>query len=111
MPWTTQHGKRRSSPPFLRFALVVLIALAAASQTLADNGGGPDWGMIGNDSANSRNAPNESRISTANAGQLAPEWSLPSAVPGAPPNQWATTAGDVSATPAVVRGAVYFGDF
>jgi polyvinyl alcohol dehydrogenase (cytochrome) len=76
----------------------MLAALAAATQAFATNGGGPDWGMIGNDSANSRDNPFESQISTANVSQLTPKWV-------------ATTAGDVSGTPAVVRGAVYFGDF
>src|SRR5207247_9539235 len=75
-----------------------LPASAGASATLATVGGGPDWGMSGNDSVNSRNQPFETDISPANASRLAPKWV-------------ATTAGDVSATPAVVRGAVYFGDF
>ena len=102
-----------SDAAFRRFAFLVvaLAALTAATQTLADNGGGPSWNMIGNDSANSRNNPFETQISTANVSRLAPKWSLPSPVPGEPPNQFATTTGDVSATPAVVDGAVYFGDF
>ena len=94
--------RRWTSAPRLRgfeFVVVALVALTAATQTLADNGGGPSWNMIGNDSANSRNNPFESQISTANVSQLAPKWSLPSAVPGAPPNQFATTTGDVSGDP------------
>jgi polyvinyl alcohol dehydrogenase (cytochrome) len=92
------HSKPR--PRFRRFmlALAALGALAGASQTLAVVGGGPDWGMIGNDSVNSRNQPFERDISAANVNRLAPKWV-------------ATTTGDVSATPAVVNGAVYFGDF
>jgi polyvinyl alcohol dehydrogenase (cytochrome) len=54
--------------------------------------------MIGNDSKNSRNQPLERTIAPLNVSRLAPKWV-------------ATTAGDVSATPAVVDGAVYFGDF
>jgi polyvinyl alcohol dehydrogenase (cytochrome) len=111
---TAQSERQRTSTPRLRrfaFLVVALAALTAATQTLAGNGGGPSWNMIGNDSANSRNNPFESQISTANVSQLAPKWSLPSPIPGAPPNQFATTAGDVSGTPAVVGGAVYFGDF
>jgi polyvinyl alcohol dehydrogenase (cytochrome) len=78
--------------------LVLLGALAGAVRLLATVGGGPDWGMIGNDSANSRNQPLERSIGPGNVSRLAVKWI-------------ATTAGDVSATPAVVDGAVYFGDF
>jgi polyvinyl alcohol dehydrogenase (cytochrome) len=45
-----------------------------------------------------RNQPREHRIRPANVNRLALKWV-------------ATTAGDVSATPAVVGSAVYFGDF
>jgi polyvinyl alcohol dehydrogenase (cytochrome) len=83
-----------------RLALIVglLAAFAGAVRTFATTAGGPDWGMIGNDPTNSRNQPFEQTIGPANAHQLALKWV-------------ATVAGDVSATPAVVNGAVYFGDF
>src|SRR5215216_5709754 len=61
--------------------LVALAALVGAAGTLAGHDGGRDWPTIGH-----------------NADRLAPRWV-------------ATTNGDVSATPAVVDGAVYFGDF
>src|SRR5437660_676343 len=80
-----------------KIALVVAL-LAGAAQILPTVGGGPDWGMIGNDSTNSRNQPLEHDISPATVHGLAQKWV-------------ATTKGDVSATPAVVNGAVYFGDF
>src|SRR6516164_10042043 len=54
--------------------------------------------MIGNDSKDTRNQPLERTIGVDNVSQLAVKWI-------------ASTAGDVSATPAVVDGAVYFGDF
>jgi polyvinyl alcohol dehydrogenase (cytochrome) len=57
-----------------------------------------DWPMIGHDARNTRHQPFERRIGPENASRLALKWA-------------ATTAGDVSATPAVVNGAVYFGDF
>src|SRR5207244_7031369 len=57
-----------------------------------------DWRMIGHDARNTRHQPFERRIGPENASRLALKWA-------------ATTAGDVSATPAVVHGAVYFGDF
>src|SRR5947208_3433213 len=90
----------KSRPRFLKIALIValLAVLGGAAQMLATVGGGPDWGMIGNDSINSRNQPLEHDISPATVHGLLPKWI-------------ATTAGDVSATPAVVNGAVYFGDF
>src|SRR6476661_9074784 len=89
---------RRSRLLTASLAAAALAALAAAATTLAGNGGGPDWGMIGNDSSNSRNQPFERLIDVSNVSRLAPKWV-------------ATTTGDVSATPAVVDGAVYFGDF
>ena len=86
----------------LKIALIitisVLAAFAGAARILATVGGGPDWVMIGHDSTNSRNQPFERTIAPANAHQLALKWV-------------ATVAGDVSATPAVANGAVYFGDF
>jgi polyvinyl alcohol dehydrogenase (cytochrome) len=75
----------------------LLIALAGAARIVA-TGGGHDWPMIGHDPANSRNQPHEHRIGPGNVGNLAVKWV-------------ATTTGDVSATPAVSDGAVYFGDF
>jgi polyvinyl alcohol dehydrogenase (cytochrome) len=56
------------------------------------------WPMIGHDSTNTRDQPFEYKIRPANAHRLAKKWVT-------------ATTGDVSATPAVVRGAVYFGDF
>src|ERR1700733_11423357 len=65
-----------------------------------DDGRGPggDWPTIGHDPADTRSQPSEHRIRPGNVSRLRPKWV-------------ATTAGDVSATPAVVNGAVYFGDF
>jgi polyvinyl alcohol dehydrogenase (cytochrome) len=56
------------------------------------------WSMIGHDPANSRNQPLEHAINVSSVRTLEPKWV-------------ATTTGDVSGTPAVVDGAVYFGDF
>jgi polyvinyl alcohol dehydrogenase (cytochrome) len=53
--------------------------------------------MIGNDPKNNRTQPLERKIGVENVSHLAVKWT-------------ASTAGDVSATPAVVDGAVYFGD-
>jgi polyvinyl alcohol dehydrogenase (cytochrome) len=54
--------------------------------------------MIGHDVNNTRSQPEEFRIGPRNVARLAPKWSV-------------TTAGDVSATPAVGRGAVFFPDW
>ena len=82
----------------LTFVIALLTAVAGVARIVATVGGGPGWGMIGNDATNSRNQPLEHRISPENVHRLALKWV-------------ATTAGDVSATPAVVNGVVYFGDF
>src|SRR5262245_54608195 len=87
-------------------AIVALLAVfAGGARTRASVVGGPNWAMIGNDPANSRNQRFEHSIGPENASKLALKWVE-------------TTAGDVSATaagasstPAVVDGAVYFGDF
>src|SRR5689334_3890376 len=76
-------------------ALVTAFAIEAQTPTVD---GGPNWRMIGNNPGNSRNQPFERLIGPTNASRLALKWV-------------ATIAGDVSATPAVVDGAVYFGDF
>src|SRR5262245_28694097 len=79
-------------------AFAVLAALTSTARPHATVDGGQEWRMIGHDPQNSRNQPFEHKIRPSNAHRLALKWV-------------ATTAGDVSATPAVVDGAVYFGDF
>jgi polyvinyl alcohol dehydrogenase (cytochrome) len=79
--------------PRKRTPFVFLCVLSGAMAVVA---AGPEWTMIGHDPANTRNA--DSSIGVANVSRLKPKWV-------------AATAGDVSATPAVAGGAVYFGDF
>jgi polyvinyl alcohol dehydrogenase (cytochrome) len=74
----------------------VLVALALGSQALGN--GGASWPTIGQSAANGRDQADEHAISNLNVAQLSLKWT-------------ATTTGDVSATPAVAGGAVYFGDF
>ena len=83
-----------------RLALLVAVCAAVASVAAlrASDGGGSRWRMIGRDARNTRSQPHEHRIGPSNVHRLAMKWV-------------ATVAGDVSATPAVVDGAVYFGDF
>jgi len=54
--------------------------------------------MSGHDASNTRSQPLETRISTANVKTLITKWSF-------------TTGGDVSSTPAVADGVVYFPDW
>lgn len=72
--------------------LASAIVLVATLPTSAD---GPShrssWPMGGHDVRNTRSQPDESRIDRRNVSRLLPKWVL-------------TTAGDVSATPAVVGG-------
>ncbi|PJE95798.1 hypothetical protein CUT44_21320 [Streptomyces carminius] len=70
----------------------------AAATTGPDPGGPDQWPMGGHDLANSRSNPFERHLKPSNAGDLAVKWT-------------ATTEGDVSATPAVVDGAVYYPDW
>jgi polyvinyl alcohol dehydrogenase (cytochrome) len=87
-----------SRAPRIAFAIALLAALAAATQTFAKDHDGRDWPTIGHYTSNPRDQPFEHTIKPKNVHRLLPKWI-------------ATTTGDVSATPAVVDGAVYFGDF
>jgi polyvinyl alcohol dehydrogenase (cytochrome) len=81
------------------FVVIVLASVVGAAIIVAnDNAGESNWTMIGNDPANSRNQPFERMIGRRTVDRLLPKWT-------------ATTTGDVSGTPAVADGAVYFGDF
>jgi polyvinyl alcohol dehydrogenase (cytochrome) len=57
----------------------------------------PTWKLAGHNAANSRTQPLETLITPANAGTLATKWEF-------------TTHGDVSATPTVYGGTVFFPD-
>jgi polyvinyl alcohol dehydrogenase (cytochrome) len=70
-------------------ATTTVLSFIALQHSRADIGGFiPTWRMIGHDVANTRSQPFEARIFRSNVDQLSPRWTL-------------TTAGDVSATPAV----------
>jgi polyvinyl alcohol dehydrogenase (cytochrome) len=82
-------------------ALVIAFVPAAAGET--DQAGGAaagaaqSWPVAGQNVANTRNQAAESLISAANVGQLRQKWSL-------------KTAGDVTATPTLMNGVLYFPD-
>ena len=96
---------RHSSPRYgaVRLARVVALVLTLAIVGALPAGGagptgGPDWSMSGHDPAGTRSQPFENDIGPGNVAALAPKWVV-------------TTAGDVSATPAVVGGSVFFPDW
>ncbi len=72
-------------------------ALAAAMAVAAGFAAAADWPMASHDPSGSHFQPDETAIGAANVGRLAPRWTL-------------SVAGSVNATPAVVKGAVYFPD-
>jgi polyvinyl alcohol dehydrogenase (cytochrome) len=96
----TQHATPRRQFRLVRRLLFLFAAIASATQLA--RGSGPvtraDWLGIGQDPAGSHNQPLERTIGRSSVGRLAPKWV-------------ATTAGDVSATPVVTGGAVYFPDW
>jgi polyvinyl alcohol dehydrogenase (cytochrome) len=77
--------------------LAALAALVSVSGGLAASPSS-GWSMGGHDLSNTRSNPDQKAITADNAGKLATKWTF-------------TTHGDVSATPAVVNGAVYFPDW
>src|SRR5262249_3856233 len=90
--------RSRTHTAAITLALALLVAFAVSPRMPLTAREDQAWPMIGHDPANSRSQPSEHRIRPDNAHRLAVKWT-------------AMTAGDVSATPAVVDGAVYFGDF
>jgi polyvinyl alcohol dehydrogenase (cytochrome) len=73
-----------------------ILGLAQGAPVAAHPGG--TWSLGGHDRANTRWNPAERILTTDTVAKLSPRWTQ-------------TTTGDVSATPAVVRGAVYFPDW
>jgi polyvinyl alcohol dehydrogenase (cytochrome) len=81
----------------LRTAALVWVGLiCAVAPQVAE--GAQSWTSAGQSVANDRTQPAETRITPSNVGKLVPEWEF-------------TTHGEVSATPTVYKGAVYFPDF
>ena len=99
--FTAVVGSRRLLAVAGLAALVVAFVPAAAGGM--DRGGraaasaAQSWPVAGQNVANTRDQAAESRISAANVGQLVQKWSV-------------TTAGDVTATPTVMNGVLYFPD-
>jgi polyvinyl alcohol dehydrogenase (cytochrome) len=76
-------------------AVLVALGTGAGAAPAGTSGGG--WPAAGHDIANTRNAAGEHDLGPGNVSRLAPAWSL-------------TTTGNVTVTPAVADGTVYFPD-
>jgi polyvinyl alcohol dehydrogenase (cytochrome) len=76
----------------------LLAVVAATLPLVAAAAQGNEWSSAGGDRENTRSQPSERRLGVGNAHQLAVKWAL-------------TTAGDVSATPAVDADTVYVPDW
>lgn len=87
------HSARRSRAATLVAAVGLLISAGHVGAL-----GGSNWSSAGGDRANTRNQQSEHDISPDTVGELGVDWVL-------------TTAGDVSATPAVDGEAVYVPDW
>ena len=94
------HAAPRLRAPALVTALTtaLLVPLSLlAGPTASAVSGSTTWTTAGYDLANSRNSSTETTLSPSTVGGLHPAWAF-------------TTAGDVSATPAVDDLSVYFPD-
>lgn len=86
---------------FLAVSLTSLpptVAIAGDQDDRGDRHDSASWSMSGQGIANWRFQPDEKKLNAHNVGSLTPAWV-------------ATLAGDISATPAVVDGAVYVPDW
>jgi polyvinyl alcohol dehydrogenase (cytochrome) len=82
----------------LLFLAVGLFILNIAGATVFAQGGGANWPSAGSYLKNSRNAANESKISTTSVGNLQTKWIY-------------NAKGEISATPTVEGNAVYLTDW
>ena len=85
----------RLSIGLLAGAAVLALAASAASATVTQQA---SWASGSQSINGNRNQPLETTINTSNVGQLKPKWTF-------------TDHGDVSATPTVANGVVYFPDW
>src|SRR6187431_3252077 len=85
-------GRKRSA------VVLGCVAGLAMLSGVASAGGGNQWTSAGGDIQNTRSQPSEQKISVDTVDGLTKKWTF-------------TTAGDVSATPAVDDTSVYFPDW
>jgi polyvinyl alcohol dehydrogenase (cytochrome) len=86
----------RASAAALLAGVSALVLAAGPVRAAEAEGGG--WPLAGQDLANDRSEPGETAIGTGDVGKLKPKWVF-------------TTHGEVSATPTVAGGIVYFPDW
>lgn len=92
-------GRLRAGSPARRLVVFGCAGVLLAIGVSSASGAAPaSWSFAGNDVTNSRTQPAETKISSSNVGQLALKWTT-------------ATHGDVSATPTVANGVVYFPDW
>jgi polyvinyl alcohol dehydrogenase (cytochrome) len=94
---------RQPSTPFklaIPFAVGLLVVAMSGSAAAAGTSSPPPngWSLGGHDLSNTRSNPDQTGLSVSNAGRLTTKWTF-------------TTHGDVSATPTVRDGYVYFPDW
>ena len=89
-----KDSRRIRGPREFGVALAVAIACCVGSAGVA---GAASWTTAGQNISNSRTQPQESLITATNVAELAPRWIF-------------KTHGNVSATPTVYGGIVYFPD-
>jgi polyvinyl alcohol dehydrogenase (cytochrome) len=87
----------RISYALVRSTALICVGLIVAIMPSVAGAHTANWPSAGRSIANSRSQPLETTITTGNVAQLAPRWVF-------------TTHGDVSATPSVAGGVVYFPD-
>jgi polyvinyl alcohol dehydrogenase (cytochrome) len=95
-----KKARRRRAPMlFAPLAAAVVTGLALTAPASAATAGSPsDWSMGGQNISDTHYNAYETTISSSNASKLTTKWTF-------------KTAGDVSATPAVVGGDLYFPDW
>ena len=89
---------RNVSLPAAALIGVLLLGSALSAQSNSPEARSGQWRIAGQNLNNTWNQPAEHKISPANVKDLSPKWVF-------------TTGGDVSATPTVSGGAVYFPDW
>jgi polyvinyl alcohol dehydrogenase (cytochrome) len=78
-------------------AAIAVVGVLLLGNVTANAAGGDNWNSAGGDLQNTRFQASEKALSVSNVDELEVKWQF-------------TTGGDVSATPAVVDGTVYFPD-
>src|SRR5882724_6606916 len=97
--WELLGFRRKNwSLPAMVFTIIVLSASAMSAQNRSHESRSGQWPLAGQNLSNTWSQPAEHSISPANVKGLSPKWVF-------------ATGGDVSATPTVDGGAVYFPDW